>query len=84
MLAGTPIMTVKSATSMLGRSKPSVNDAVGRLEAVGIVKQVTVGRRNRAFEAREVIEAFADFERQLASPLGDTRTAQPVRLVPAR
>ena len=84
MLAGTPILTVKSAISMLGRSKPSVNDAVGRLEAAGILRQVTVGRRNRAFEAREVIDAFADLERQLASPLGDTRTAQPVRPVPAR
>jgi len=84
MLAGTPILTVKSAMRILDRSKPQVNDAVGRLEAAGILKQVTVGRRNRAFEAREVIEAFADLERQLASPLGDTRTAQPVRLVPAR
>ena len=84
MLAGTPILTVKSAMRILDRSKPQVNDAVGRLEAAGILKQVTVGRRNRAFEAREVIEAFADLERQLASPLGDTRTAQPVRPVPAR
>ena len=84
MLAGTPILTVKSAMSMLGRSKPQVNDAVGRLEAAGILKQVTVGRRNRAFEAREVIDAFADLERQLASPVGDARTAQPVRPVPAR
>jgi Fic family protein len=84
MLAGTPILTVKSAMSMLGRSKPQVNDAVGRLEAAGILKQVTVGRRNRVFEAREVIDAFADLERQLASPAGDTRTAQPARPVPAR
>ena len=33
-----------------------------------ILKQVTVGRRNRAFEAPEVIETFTALERQLASP----------------
>lgn len=83
-LPGTPILSVKSATAILGRSKPQVNDAVRRLEAVGILKQITVGRRNRAFEAREVIDAFAGLERQLASPDGDTNVSAPVRTVPAR
>ena len=67
-LPGTPIVSVKSAMNALGRSKPQVNDAVARLQAAGILKQVTVGRRNRAFEAPQVIEAFADLELQLASP----------------
>jgi Fic family protein len=83
-LPGTPILSVKSAMTLLGRSKPQVNDAVARLEAVGILKQVTVGRRNRAFEAPHVIQAFADLQRQLASPDGDTVTAPPVRPVSAR
>ncbi|MFA5845112.1 MAG: Fic family protein [Coriobacteriia bacterium] len=68
MLAGTPVLSVKSAMAVLGRSKPQVNDAVARLEGAGILRQVTVGRRNRAFEAREVIEEFAELERRLASP----------------
>jgi Fic family protein len=84
LLPGTPILTVRSAMAVLGRSKPQVNEAVSRLEGVGVLKQVTVGRRNRAFEAREVIDAFADLERQLASPTGDTLAAPPVRPVPAR
>lgn len=84
MLPGTPIISVRSAMTALARSKPQVNDAVARLEAAGILKQVTVGRRNRAFEAATVIEAFADLERQLASPAGDTLTASPMRPVPAR
>ena len=83
-LPGTPILSVKSAMALLGRSKPQVNEAVSRLEGAGILKQVTVGRRNRAFEAREVIDAFADLERQLASPDGDTLVSGPVRAVPAR
>jgi Fic family protein len=84
MLPGTPIVTVKSAMAVLGRSKPQVNDAVSRLESAGVLRQVTVGRRNRAFESTEVIDAFADLERQLASPAGDTLAAPPVRPVPAR
>lgn len=83
-LIGTPILSVKSAAEMLGRSKPQVNAAVARLVEAGILAQVTVGRRNRAFEAREVIDAFTDLERQLASPEGDTLVAPPVRPVPAR
>jgi Fic family protein len=84
MLPGTPVMSVRSAMVALGRSKPQVNDAVARLQQAGILTQVTVGRRNRAFEAREVIDAFADLERQLASPEADTVVAPPVRPVPAR
>jgi hypothetical protein len=61
-------VTLRTDSSVdLGRSKPQVNDAVKRLEAVGVLKQVTVGRRNRAFEALEVIDAFAGLERQLAT-----------------
>lgn len=84
MLPGTPVISVKSAMTALGRSKPQVNDAVARLEAAGILKQVTVGRRNRAFEAVQVVDAFADLERQLASPEADTLSAPPVRPVPAK
>jgi hypothetical protein len=40
-----------------------------------------VGKRNRAFEAKEVIDAFTDLERQLASPAGDTRSSEPSRSV---
>ena len=83
-LPGTPVLSVKTAMALVGRSKPQVNEAVGRLERAGILRQLTVGRRNRAFEAREVIDAFAELERRLASPAGDTRVAPPSRLVPAR
>ncbi len=47
-------------------------------------KIAAVGRRNRAFEAPELIRAFTDLERQLASPTGDTRTTPPSRTVPRR
>jgi len=50
----------------------------------GILTQTTVGRRNRAFEAVELIDAFSDLERQLASPGGDTRSSIPSRAVQRR
>lgn len=40
--------------------------------------------RNRVYEAPEIIAAFAELERQLASPDGDTRTSEPTRKVPTR
>ena len=82
-IAGAPIVTVGSAMKLVGRSKQAVNEAIARLNEAGIVRQINVGRRrNRAFEATDVIDAFTDLERQLASPEGDTRSSPPERRVP--
>jgi Fic family protein len=83
-LLGAPILTVQAAASLTGRSRQAANEAVARLEEAGVLRQVTVGRRNRAFEALELIRAFSDLERQLASPTGHTRTTPPSRTVPRR
>lgn len=82
-LPGAPIVTVGGAAELIGRSFQATNEAVRRLEGAGVVAQVTVGRRNRAYEARAIIDAFAALERQLASPVGDTRAAPPERAIPA-
>jgi hypothetical protein len=83
-LPGTPIVTVNGVSRMLGRSFRAANGAIEELVAAGVLVQVSVGRRNRAFEATEIIDAFTDLERQLASPSGDTRSDGPIRPVPAR
>ncbi len=62
---------------MISRSFIQTNEAISRLVEAGILEQVTVGRRNRAFEAPDIIAAFTDLERQLASPEGDTLTSEP-------
>jgi len=67
-LPGAPIVTVKSASELIGRSFERTNEAIGRLEGAGIVRPLTVGRRNRAFEAPAVIEAFATLEETLTTP----------------
>jgi Fic family protein len=83
-LPGVPIVTVSSAARLTGRSFTAASDAVTRLADAGILRQLTVGRRNRAFEAPEVIDAFTSLERRLASPSGDTRISEPARRVPRR
>jgi Fic family protein len=83
-LPGSPVVSVSSAADLIGRSFQATNEAMTRLEAAGVVRQVNVGRRNRAFEAPAIIDAFTALERQLASPTGDTRSAPPDRPAPAR
>jgi Fic family protein len=83
-LPGAPVVSVSSAADLIGRSFQATNTAMARLESAGIVRQVNVGRRNRAFEAPAIIDAFTALERQLASPNGDTRFAPPERPAPAR
>jgi Fic family protein len=83
-LPGAPVLTVNGAAELTGRSFPQANEAIARLTEAGILSQVTVGKRNRAFEAKDVINAFTDLERQLSSPSGDTRSSEPSRSVPLR
>lgn len=84
VLPGAPVLTVNGAADLIDRSFQAANEAMARLEAAGVVQQVKVGRRHRAFEARAVIDAFTALERQLASPAGDTRRSPPRRPGPAR
>ncbi len=84
VLPGAPIITAQSAGGLLDRSFKAANDAIARLVEADILRQVNVGRRNRAFEAPEVIEAFTALERQLASPRGDPMISEPARRVPRR
>ena len=83
-LPAAPILTVQSAAALVNRSVQAINEAIPRLVEAGVLKQTTVGRRNRAFEANDLIDAFTDLERQLASPEADTRSSPPTRRVPAR
>jgi Fic family protein len=84
LLPGAPIVSVASAARLIGRTYQATNEGIEKLRAGGVLSQVRVGRRNRAFEARDVINAFTDLERQLASPEGNTRSSEPSRRVPRR
>lgn len=80
----TVILTASQAAKIIDRSFTAANSAIEQLVKAGILKQVNIGKRNRAFEATEVLSAFTQLERRLASPAGDTRIAPPVRPVPKR
>ena len=83
-LPGAPVVTVRSAATLIGRSEQAVNEAIPRLLDAGVLTQTTIGRRNRAFEAPDLIDAFTDLERHLASPGGDTLRSAPERRAPQR
>jgi hypothetical protein len=78
------VLTVNGAAELINRSFPQTNEAIARLTEAGALSQVTVGKRNRAFEAKEIINAFTDLERHPAGPGGDTRSSEPSRAVPPR
>jgi hypothetical protein len=67
-LSGAPVLTAESTATLLGRTFKPANEAIQRLVQAGILRQITIGRRNRAYEAPEIIEAFTDLEHRLAGP----------------
>ncbi len=85
VLPGVPIVTVESASLLIGRSKARTSDAVNALVRAEVLKQRNVGRkRNRVFEATAVLDLFTGLERALASPTGDMLQSGPSRAVPER
>lgn len=85
VLPGAPIVTVESASKLIGRSKARTTDAVNALAEAGVLRQRNVGRqRYRVFEATDVLDMFTGLERALASPTGNTLSDRPIRRVPQR
>ena len=82
VLPNAPVLTTTTASELVGRSFPATSMAIERLVSAGVLVQVSVGRRNRAYEAPELIDVFTAFERRLASPEGDTRVSAPARRAP--
>ena len=82
VLPGAPVLTAEGAAKLTGRSFQAANEAIAVLERKGILTRANIARRGRAFEAREIIDAFTHLERQLASQAGDTAVAAPSRPVP--
>ena len=72
-----PIVTVATAHAFLGRSKQAVNEAIAALEEKGVLHPVTLARRNRAWEARDLFDLINAFERDLATPSDDEEPTRP-------
>ena len=67
-LPATPVLTTATAATLVERSFQATTLALTRLESAGVLVQVSVGRRNRAFESPELIDAFNTLGRRLAAP----------------
>ena len=83
-LPSLPVSSITTAAARIGRTFKATSDGVDRVQVVGVVRQVTLGRRNRAFEAVGLLEAFTGFERALANPDATTAISPPLRPVPRK
>ncbi|GAA4441310.1 hypothetical protein GCM10023170_015040 [Phytohabitans houttuyneae] len=89
----TPVFTAGSLRDDLGASTTAVTEVIERLEGIGIVAQVSLGRRNRVYLNRAVLRLLDDFERDLLSAIEGTagrlrtsaraRTAIPPAVLPS-
>jgi Fic family protein len=71
VLCGAPVVTVNGVVRLIDCSWNAANEAVDNLVKAKVLKQVTLGKRNRAFEAPKAVEAFTELERALVTPLPD-------------
>ncbi|MGC3996385.1 MAG: hypothetical protein QM767_02170 [Anaeromyxobacter sp.] len=72
-----PIVTVATAQTFLGRSKQAMNEAIATLAEKGVLHAITLAKRNRAWEARDLFDLINDFERELATPTDDVEPSRP-------
>ncbi len=78
LLPAYPIVDLVVTRKLPGVSGPAAWGALQRLEGAGVLHQITIGRRNRAFEAVGLFDVVNRFERELATPPGKTEPARPV------
>jgi Fic family protein len=78
LLPAQPILRVSHVVALTGASPTAAHNAVNELEKAGVLKQVTVGKRNRAWEAVGLLKLIDEFERRLATPdIGADKPARP-------
>lgn len=73
-LPAAPVITVKSAAALVGRSEQAVNEAIPPSRRSGRPDPDVRSVAARAFAALDLIDAFTELERRLASPEGDRGT----------
>src|SRR3954453_10976572 len=83
-LPAAPVLTLAAAARLIDRSQQAANQGLARLVEARVLRELTDARRNRVYEAPELIDAFTLLERRFASPAADTRIEPPSRPVPSR
>jgi hypothetical protein len=81
-LPARPILDAKVAAEIAGVSYEAARLAVLALEDVGVLRPIFVGRRrNRAWEAPEVVALLDNFEWDLAAPTQSAERSKPLHAV---
>jgi hypothetical protein len=62
---------------ILFHSVPESREAIAALAEKGVLHPITLAKRNRAWEARELFDLMNDVERELATPLDDDEPSRP-------
>lgn len=62
VLPAHPIITAPVAAAAAGRSKPQVYEALGQLEAAGVLIPLSTARRNRSWEVAGLLDLLARLE----------------------
>ena len=76
LLPSHPIVNVKTASVLLGGTQERARQAIIRLEEADVLRQTSVGRRNRAWESVGLFDLLDRFERELGPA---ARTPRPTR-----
>ena len=66
-----PILTVQSAEQIAKVSNEAARLALMRLDKASVVKQITLGKRNRAWAAEEVFDLLDEFDMSIGSLDGE-------------
>ena len=66
LLPGHPMITPNTAARLIGRSYETGRVALAQLDADGVLTQVTIGRRNRAYETVGLFALVDELERDLS------------------
>lgn len=61
-LPGEPLLTIPRAVKLTGKSFAAMNTCVSQLCEYGILRPATSGKRNRFFEAPDILEAYGEIE----------------------
>ena len=61
-----PVVNLRTVQTITGTSAEAARQALNRLEQAGVLRNISVGRRNRAFESVGLFALLDAFERELA------------------
>jgi Fic family protein len=77
VLPATPIMNLEVARTLTGRSDQATLAALGALQAAGVLRETTAGRRNRVWESTGLFALLEQFERDYGDPQRTPASTRP-------